>query len=104
MEVHHKMTSFCAADFPHLNIFIACFTTCHARLRLYRALDNLEERWLLDPPLGEFLGDFSDELDPCDHIVEFCSGGPKNYGYKTAHGKVECKVRGFSLNFEGKVN
>ena len=124
VEVHHKMTSFCAADFPHLNIFIACFTTCHARLRLYRALNNIKERCSysdtdsvifiqrdkdppMDPPLGELLGDFTivssydftDELDSCDHIVEFCSGGPKNYRYKPAHYKVECKVRGFSLNF-----
>ena len=31
------------------------------------------------------------------------SGGPKNYGYKTKNGKVECKVRGFRLNSEGKT-
>ena len=35
-------------------------------------------------------------------ITEFVSGGPKNYGYKTKKGKVECKVRGFRLNSEGK--
>ena len=56
-----------------------------------------------EPPLGHFLGDFTDELHPGDHIVEFCSGGPKNYGYNTARDKVECKVRGFSLNFEGQT-
>ena len=32
-----------------------------------------------------------------------CPGGPKNYGYKTKKGHVECKVRGFRLNSEGKT-
>ena len=35
-------------------------------------------------------------------IIEFCSGGAKNYGYLTKKGKTECKVRGFSLNYETK--
>jgi len=38
-----------------------------------------------------------------DYIVEFVAGGPKNYGYKTKSGKVECKVRGFRVNTEGKT-
>ena len=32
----------------------------------------------------------------CDYIVEFASGGPKNYGYKTHKGKEDCKVRGIT--------
>ena len=32
-------------------------------------------------------------------IVEFVSGGPKNYAYKTNRGDEMCKVRGFTLNF-----
>lgn len=120
VEVHHKMTPLCETNSPHLNIFIAAFTTCHARLRLYQALDHLQERCLysdtdsvifrqspndppMNPALGRFLGDFTDELDPGDYIVEFCSGGPKNYGYRTHRGKVECKVRGFSLDYEGQT-
>ena len=43
----------------------------------------------------------TDELDG-DHIVEFVSGGPKNYTYRTEKGKVECKVRGFTLNVRGR--
>ena len=31
-----------------------------------------------------------------------CRAGPKNYGYQTKLGHVECKVRGFRLNSEGK--
>ena len=42
-------------------------------------------------------------MDGDDYIKEFVSGGPKNYGFKTRDGKVECKVRGFRLNSEGKA-
>ena len=31
--------------------------------------------------------------------MEFVSGGPKNYAYKTSSGEESCKVRGFTLNF-----
>ena len=53
------------------------------------------------PALGQYLGEFKDELGQGDSIVEFCSAGPKNYGYKTRAGKTVCKVRGFSLNCQG---
>ena len=103
---------------PHLNIFVAAFTTCWARLRLYEALELLGERVLYydtdsviyleeegqpNPFLGDYLGEFTSELDDDDTIEEFASGGPKNNGYKTKQGKVECKVRGYRLNSEGKT-
>ena len=53
-------------------------------------------------PLGNHLGEFTSELKPNDHIVEFAAAGPKNYGYQTQQGKVECKVRGFTLNARGQ--
>ena len=100
------------------NIFIACFTTAWARLKLYEALDVIQEnvlyydtdsiiyRWKPNGPelpLGQYLGQFTNELDdPSDYITEFISGGAKNYGYVTKHGKTECKVRGFTLNARGK--
>ena len=49
-----------------------------------------------------FLGDFTDETDG-DPIKEFASGGAKNYGYLTKGGKVECKVRGYSLKYRNKL-
>ena len=99
------------------NIFIATFTTAHARMRLYSVLDRLKERvcyydtdsviyiskpGYYDPPLGDYLGDLTDELDG-DFIVEFVSAGPKNYSYKTNSGKYACKVKGFSLNFQNSL-
>ena len=105
-------------DLPNAktNIFIACFTTCHARLKLYSYLHTLGEQVLYydtdsviyalkdgqpQIDIGDFLGDMTDELDG-DHIVEFVSGGAKNYGYKTNRDKFVCKVRGFTLNVRGR--
>ena len=50
------------------------------------------------PPLGDYLGELTNELDDDDHITTFVSGGPKNYAYQTKNGKSVCKVRGFTLN------
>ena len=117
VEVHYQYQDEDIPVSPNLNIFVACFTTCWARLRLYAALEQLGERVLYydtdsviywtdetqaTPVLGDYLGDFTSELKGNDFIVEFVSGGPKNYGYQTKLGHVECKVRGFRLNSEGK--
>ena len=55
------------------------------------------------PPLGDYLGELTNELDDEDHITIFVSGGPKNYAYQTKNGKTICKVRGFTLNYR-KLN
>ena len=51
-----------------------------------------------DPPIGDYLGELTNELKKGEHIVEFVSGGPKNYAYKTNRGNEMCKVRGFTLH------
>ena len=103
----------------NINIFVACFTTCWARLKLYReGLSKLLPQQVLyfdtdsvifshrpgKPmlPLGDHLSEFTSELKPDDHTVEFAAAGPKNYGYRTHQGKVECKERGFTLNARGQ--
>ena len=116
MEVHYTKQDHCESSFPNLNIFLACFTTCWARLRLYEALELLGDRLLYfdtdsvvfvhqpgqaSPALVQYLGEFKDELGEGDTIVEFCSAGPKNYAYKTQCDQMVCKVRGFSLNCQG---
>ena len=117
VEVHYQYQDEDIPVSPNLNIFVACFTTCWARLRLYAALEPLGQRVLyydtdsiiflqdedqVNPVLGDYLGDFTSELASDDYITEFLSAGPKNYGYQTKLGHVECKVRGFRLNSEGK--
>ena len=98
------------------NIYIAAFTTSWARLMLYDALDILGDRVLYydtdsviyiripglpDLKFGSMLGNWESEMAEGDHITEFISAGPKNYGYVTFQGKTELKVKGFSLNVEG---
>ena len=104
----------------NINIFVACFTTCLARLKLHReGLSALQPQQVLyfdtdsiiyshkpgqsSLPLGDYLGDFTSELEAVDNIVEFASAGHKNYAYVTKTGVTECKVRGFSLNVRGQA-
>jgi len=112
LEWQHKST-FVPMD-NKTNIYLTTFKTCWARLKWYGVLDRLDERVLYydtdsviyvskpgeyDPPLGDFLGELTNELEGDDYIVEFVSGGPKNYAYHTNKNKETCKVRGFSLNY-----
>ena len=100
-----------------VNIVIAAFTTAYARLKLYDLLDLLQERVLYydtdsvvyvhepgkpDPPLGDYLGDLTDELKG-GYITTFMSGGPKNYGYVTNTGEAILKVRGISLTYDATL-
>ena len=97
------------------NIFVACFTTSYARLKLYQSLEILQQqvlyfdtdsvvyKWRLGQPsipIGDYLGEWKDELEG-DIITEFVSGGAKNYAYQTRGGNSVCKVRGFTLNVRG---
>ena len=121
VEVHYKKKDEFAEQNNNVNIVIAAFTTAYARLKLYDLLDLLQERVLYydtdsviyvhepgkpDPPLGDYLGDLTDELDAGDYITTFISGGPKNYVYTTNNGKAETKIRGITLNYAAtkKIN
>ena len=120
VEVHFKSALGFEESNDKVNIVIAAFTTAYARLKLYDLLDQLQERVLYydtdsviyvhepgkpEPPLGDYLGDLTDELDG-DYITEFMSGGPKNYAYETNNDKHVMKVRGITLNYAAlqKVN
>jgi hypothetical protein len=111
-QVQFKAKNDFADELPSTNIFIAVFTTAHARLKLLREMEKLDRRVLYydtdsiiyesrngdpEPPTGSFLGDLTHELKPGDSIVEFFSAGPKNYGYRTASGKVVQKHKGITL-------
>jgi hypothetical protein len=98
------------------NVIIASFVTSQARIKLYSELAKLQDRVLYfdtdsifyisrpneyEPQLGEFLGQFTNEIDPNDgdHMVEFVSAGPKNYAYKLDTGITECTVKGITFNY-----
>ena len=69
------------------------YPECGSRLRLYEALELLGKRALYfdtdsiiyleepsqpNPSLGDYRGEFTNELEVDDYIAEFMSGGPKN--------------------------
>ena len=107
------------------NIFIAAFTTCWARLKLYAELAKGQQQivyydtdsilLVIDennpqhyrPVTDDYLGGLTNELwdkkkkKEFRDIIEFASAGPKNYGYVQDDGKEESKVKWFSLNVEG---
>ena len=112
VEVHYRNTEEFEEQNNKVNIVIAAFTTAYARLKLYDLLDLLQERILYydtdsvvfvhepgkpEPPLGDYLGDLTDELDG-DYITTFISGGPKNYAYLTNNDKSVTKIRGITLD------
>jgi hypothetical protein len=101
------------------NIAVASFTTAHARLRLYWALERLDRQvlyhdtdsviYVYDPnnpqhkdiELGDCLGEWTDELEGWKMKGTFVGAGPKNYSYeKHKDGKIkhETKIKGFTLN------
>lgn len=98
------------------NLAVAAFTTAHARLRLYEALEAYNDRVLycdtdsviavqpMDQPrpvrLGSYLGDLVSELDDDEWIVEFVATAPKSYAYRTNKGQEVVHVKGFTLNYE----
>lgn len=98
------------------NIFIACFTTTHARLRLYEMLEKLDENVVyydtdsivyIDDgtntvETGEMLGDWSNELGDNEYIIEWVSTGPKSYFFKTNKDREVTKIKGFTLSYENK--
>jgi hypothetical protein len=108
---------------PYTNTVIAMYTT--ARLKLYSELEKLDQQVLCfdtgsiiyvidetntshyDPPLGDYFGEFKDELDG-KTIEEFISGrGARNYAYKIKENQeTVCKLRGFTLNYANsqKIN
>ena len=106
---------------------VSVFTTAYARLKLYELLEKLGDRVIYcdtdscifvprkgeDPndlaPLGQYLGDLTNELQPKDQytynlengITFFCSAGPKHYGYRLADGTEKYKVKGLRTGQEG---
>ena len=95
------------------NIYIACFTTSHARLMVYNKLDYLKEKVLYFDTdsiiyaddgtkhieTGDMLGDITDELSG-KGITNFISTGPKLYSFKYGENEEQSAIKGFTLNHE----
>ena len=95
------------------NIYIACFTTSHARLMLYDKLDYLNEKVLYfdtdsiiyaddntkNIETGDMLGDMTNEISG-KGISSFVSTGPKSYSFKYGDDEQKSAIKGFTLNHE----
>ena len=88
----------------------------HTRLHLYKGIEKLNEHMLYmdtdsvvftqqpgqwKPQLGNFFGEWTNEVVSSFNIIDFTTCGPKNYGYvtKDARGmlKTSRKVKGLCL-------
>ena len=95
------------------NVYIACFTTSHARLMLYNKLDYLKDKVLYfntdsivfvndgkkSIKTGNMLGDMADEISG-KGINSFASMGPKSYCFKYSDNEQKSAIKGFTLNQE----
>ena len=95
------------------NVYIACFTTSHARLMLYNKLDYLKEKVLYfdtnsiiyaddgtkNVKTGDMLGNMTDEISG-KGITSFVSTGPKSYSFKYGNNEQKSAIKGFTLNHE----
>ena len=118
-DLSYSLTKHAVKTDNNTSIYIAAYTTALARCKLYSVLDKVGEKVIyydtdsiiyVDEdndieetlPYGDYLGDLTDELKG-DNIVEFVSGGPKNYSYITESGKCKTVCKGFALSYENSL-
>jgi hypothetical protein len=119
--VNYETIEEAAVPLSTVNVCLAAYTTAQARLKLYSYLEKLGDRVLYydtdsviyigregeyDVPLGSVTGEMTDELEGYGKgafILQFASGGPKNYGYEVFGDKgrtATAKVKGITLNYQ----
>jgi len=100
-------------------IYIACFTSSWARVRLYNMLEKLDRnvcycdtdsiiyieneqtKSVVDMCTGDGLGEWTDELGGY-HMDYWCCAQAKDYGYMLNNGKQVGKVKGFKVTGEAE--
>jgi len=109
------------------NEVIAAFTTCFARLELFKHISHVgrnilycdtdsiifvtrnigvrdgEKQFDVYPKLGDCLGELTNELPPGVHITRFVTTAPKSYSYQCSDGSEICKFKGLTLNFRNSL-
>ena len=106
VQMQYNLKNQFVDNYNNTNIFVAAFTTSHARELLYGVLDKLGNQvlgydtdscWFVERPgsttipTGDSLGELTDELGG-NHIIRWVGTGPKSYSYETSGGDVKCKV------------
>ena len=120
-QITYKLKSKYVAKEPrNTNVYVAAFTTCLARIKLWKVLHRLGERVLYydtdsiiyvtgpgqqELERGPYLGELTDELEG-RYITEFASTGPKSYAYRDNKGAHKIKFKGISKSLfnVAKVN
>ena len=113
---YEEKTEFIKTSY-NTNVYIACFTASHARLRLYDSMDKLNEntccrdtdstvyienettKQIVEKYQGDSLGQWTDELKG-SYMTYWCSVAAKDYGYNLNNGKSKGKIKGFRVSSE----
>ena len=115
VQVTHQKTDDYSTQINYdASVYMAAFITTYGRIKLYEALDILQDKVLnFDTDsvffiqkngeellkTGPALGQFKDELGG-DYITRFCSAGPKNHSYECSNPSKNCvKIKGITLNY-----
>ena len=119
VELRYMEDQNMSIESDYISEITAVFTTANARVRLYNMLDWLDDSQIIycdtdsviflydegNPnhkspekhqapkhlEFGKGLGQWEDEFDGKDYIVEIVCGGAKSYTYKTAKGETVVK-------------
>jgi hypothetical protein len=108
------------------NIMIASFTTCWARIELWKEMKSVDKSLLYcdtdsiifiakknddgtyekSLKVGTCLGELTNEMKPGQFISEFVCTGPKSYSYRANDGEESVKFKGIAMTFKnsGRVN
>lgn len=78
----------------HVLYFMRLWTSLASTLSLSKADDWTPQT---GPYLGDLIGEINGDTGGDDYIVEFVSGGPKCYAYRTLENKAELKCKGVTL-------
>jgi len=119
--VSYKYRDDCMEQNPKVNVVLAAYTTALARIHLYNYLDILQDRCFYhdtdsviysctaneqDLPLGDYLGDLTDEIadeyGEGSFISEAVFTAEKSYSFvvkiPNKEDVIVCKVKGITLN------
>ena len=111
---HCQLSEYLCVEPKTTNVSGAAFTTCWARIKLWKELFKLGERVLYydtdsiiyvkkddqtSLELGPYLGDLANELQGDRYIAESVSTGPKSYVYVDNTSAMPMKFKGTSKSF-----
>ena len=121
VQIYYKYnTEIYSSNNNNQNVVVASFVTAQARIKLFNELLKINRNVLYYdtdsiifvkkkdnycPKLGNFLGDFTNEITPelGNHIDEFISAGSKNYCWRSDTGKTRCIIKGITLHNLAKM-